>query len=127
MITDQEFKTTLCEALRSGQYEQCTGYLSKRDAATGDLSFCCLGVSLDINDDVEWEDGTNVPAREGLPTDFTVRNAVIAGARYMGNSTEESLCRAFPMMTKEDVKTLMRLNDSGQSFAQIADYIEKYL
>lgn len=127
MITDQEFKTTLCEALRSGQYDQCTGYLSKRDAATGDLSFCCFGVALDINADADWEDGTNVPAREGLPTDFTVRNAVIGDARYMGNSTEESLYRAFPMMTKDDVKTLMRMNDAGMSFNQIADYIETEL
>jgi hypothetical protein len=88
-------------ALRSGEFKQARGALRGKDG------YCCLGVACVVAErdgvslEADWDDMgyllENVQAWLGLRTK--------SGALFVGDS-------------------LARLNDSGQSFVEIADVIE---
>lgn len=61
VLTEEQkaIRTKWCEALRSGKYEQGTGYLRAND------KFCCLGVLCDVIDPLEWRFEDNSPCRYG--------------------------------------------------------------
>lgn len=95
------------EALRSGEYEQCTNELCTNDGA-GTNYYCCLGVANELFNlnaqDNETLDGTNYAEVLGL---FDSEGAI------QGDEDElESL-------------SLLEMNDSdGKSFIEIANFIE---
>lgn len=107
------------KALRSGKYRQGRGVLR-----TGNDSYCCLGVLCDIAG-AEWK-------QEGLQSDLNGDYAAISSGH------EDYCCIPSPVVKATGMKTttgsydsltdkpsLMKLNDEGSSFAQIADVIEK--
>jgi hypothetical protein len=100
---DPEFKAKWVAALRSGEYQQCTGKLRS------DQGFCCLGVALDLIDHAEWESQhwRDIYLKDIGPT------APVIGIQ------------------RDTAYSLAEMNDGEscekRSFSEIADYIEKYL
>ena len=99
---EAELKAKWLAALRSGEYKQGMGFLF--NAVEG--CYCCLGV-LNICA------GKSAPEIDGLAIGDTDRLI------YPGDGPEDS--------DGDHVMKLMRMNDSGSSFVEIADWIEKNL
>ena len=109
-----QIKQKWVSALRSGEYQQGQYCLRKED------KFCCLGVLCDLygkENNVEWNlvnNGHNYEFQEFesyLP--YSVRKwAGVEGCNPIVNDEES---------------TLVRLNDGGSTFNEIADVIEKQL
>ena len=95
---DIETKAKWTAALRSGVYEQGTGFLKSKD------KFCCLGVLCDLNDPKEWVDETYHFQSMFLPASLMTK----AG------------------LTEQQSALLASMNDTGSTFEEIADLIESY-
>lgn len=98
-----EWKAKWVAALRSGEYKQISGQL--RNAA----GHCCLGVLCDISGAGGWSDNN-----------------------YIAADDERSGSLPFGVLDLTDIsfadeRRLADMNDSGATFAEIADYIEKSL
>ena len=121
----EEIKTQWVNALRRGEYKQGTQYLRKTDPDSHADKFCCLGVLCDL------------AAKAGvIPSPsaaFSTGNNASPIGVYGSNRTSLPV----PVMKWVGVKTdmgqfrdgrsivsLADLNDSGESFATIADLIE---
>jgi hypothetical protein len=103
-----ELKSKWVEALRSGRYHQ--GQACLRDEQD---RFCCLGVLADLLDSSRWKSGKEMPDLRD--------NYLWAGHDgFLPESEVDAIG-----LERQDV--FSRLNDSGKSFAQIADYIERKL
>jgi len=107
------------KALRSDDYKQVQGYLTKREGNTN--SFCCLGVLCDI-----MQKQTKELKVETMYDHY----------KYNGHGSNLPVeVRKWSGMTSSDggftsnvdlEETLMTLNDTGKTFKEIADLIEKY-
>ena len=102
----EKLKKKWVQALRGkapeGEYQQTTG-LMHESTECGD-HFCCLGVLRNIT------------------TGFgPTRDVGYVQARGMPNSKEFGSWG----LTYWEMQELVSMNDSGQSFAEIADYIER--
>lgn len=103
-----DFKEKWIKALRSGEYEQSTGFLY--NPAQG--GYCCLGVACNIS---------------GIPKE----KLVSVGDIWSLNKILNEDLTGIPDILKEENETgslvfqLIQMNDtSGMSFGQIADWIE---
>lgn len=105
---DAELKAKWVEALRSGKYQQGNGSLREGD------KYCCLGVACDLVNSDAW-----LPVAEGL---YTFKHE---GERHM-MIWPLAVQTMFGLDYAQSNK-LWNMNDSSQSFAEIADYIEKNL
>ena len=94
----EEIKNKWVKALRSGEYAQGTGCLVE------DGRFCCLGVLCDISETNKREWGSFA----GLPHSVKDWAGMSSIFGHFGIST-----------------CLSELNDSGKTFIDIADVIEK--
>jgi hypothetical protein len=94
-------------ALRSGQYKQGKGLLRDKND-----NFCCLGVLCEI-----LAQKGKIPSAE-LKLSFESDIYAYDGRwKFLPNSVE--------VLTRVgETNELMRMNDSGESFDKIADYIE---
>lgn len=133
-----EVKAAWVEALRSGEYEQGTDYLHTA-SGDGPDRFCCLGVLCEvaIKSGLELE---VLPAEEGAfryagANNLTPRE-VIEWAGVDELALEEELTVSsrpsnydIRVSTAGSIETtsLSRLNDSGHTFAVLADIIEEQL
>lgn len=100
-----ELKTKWLEALRSGKYKQGRGRLRQGD------EFCCLGVLCDISGLGEWIGEVET---KGYSFKEDIRYGTLP--RHM-----------VPELSCKTSNSLTGMNDSGKSFAEIADYIEENL
>lgn len=110
----RQLKNRWIKALRSGHYKQGTHVL-RRQTTPNSESFCCLGVLCEI---------------AGFPS----RSTGIDGTFEYGHTTiGEELC--FPIRGNlsgpmrnilgiDSTEKLIELNDSGETFENIANYIE---
>lgn len=98
-----EVKAKWVKALRSGEYKQTDGGLREND------NFCCLGVLCDLYDPTLWDAST-----------YRVEGA--CGVGYPPRTVKE-----WADLSDEQVEVCAERNDNGDSFAQIADYIEANL
>lgn len=94
----EEMAKKWVEALRSGNFQQGKGRLLM------DNKFCCLGVLCEISGEHWYTQGAYLPERIMLETGVQTSHGVIPSH---GDS-------------------LVCLNDSGKSFSDIADIIERY-
>lgn len=144
-----EIKTKWLEALRSGDYKQAKGALVKQ-AEDGSKSYCCLGVLCDLAKAEGVVREENVPCGCGGDGDCSIKHLGFRG----DENSPDGRYRAYsygvlpwPVMEwagidvsdpsieveseiYEGEKTdrfLSGLNDSGQDFEIIADYIEASL
>lgn len=98
-----EWKEKWIKALRSGEYEQGRNRLRR------DGKYCCLGVLCDISGMGKWEENTYMGSESVLPYEL---------AEKMGITQWGDLSFGI---------TLTHLNDTGRSFGDIADTIERSL
>jgi len=118
MKTKEEVKPAWIAALRSGDYEQGQHYMRKVPAGEHVPRYCCLGVLCDLVKDGfgEWETslGSYISSfllKEEVPTRASV---------FPPEGLSRSLTLNWDLKSK-----LARMNDSGASFEEIADYIEE--
>ena len=111
-MMDTHIKERWVRALRSGRYEQIDGTL--RLAKTeGGYAYCCLGVLVDIVPDTKW---------------YKVATTDTYGYEYGAESTPAILGPLLRACVGLDVLTmnkLINMNDNGDPFPVIADYIER--
>lgn len=108
---DPKLKKIWLKALRSGEYEQGTRSLCKNG------KFCCLGVAYDVLSEGDWAYMPSLAA-------WGIHNG-----QYL------PLLAAFPPesvytewgIEAETVDYLSARNDRGETFAEIADWIEANL
>jgi hypothetical protein len=99
----KRFKRKWVEALRSGEYEQASGFLKVGDG------YCCLGVLRDLIN----------PRSRAADSEWSVlcaRHAALVGLPKFDSDDPES-----------PQKVLIDMNDNGDSFVDIADWIEANL
>lgn len=127
---NKEVKEKWINALRSGEYEQT------RMSLCNDGKFCCLGVLCDIyakEKNISWEESNSVcfKGEKKILGESTL--LPIEVMEYSGIDKSKSLffCgNSFNILVDlDDIGngTLSELNDSGYTFKQIADIIEKKL
>lgn len=106
---DPEFKIKWLEALRSGKYSQAIGWLKGLDGG-----FCCLGVACDISGEGAWNSDRGYKIKNNLndnadykilPVELTTKYKIYFGVSGI----------------------LSRMNDRGESFEDIANWIEENL
>lgn len=105
-----EMKTKWVAALRSGDYRQVEGLL-RSQAKNGSCSFCCLGVLADVAG-ADWESG------------------LLKTGQFISDPDEEVLSDGAEQLfglNSHEQSTLAEMNDRGDSFDVIADYIEANL
>lgn len=120
----KEIKKRWLEALRSGKYEQGKAYLNK------DGKLCCLGVLCEL----AAEEGV-VERYEGIdPYDKLPLVAYGTGERLPSVTVQEwaglpdDYYEAYHVPTKKyEGRTLYTMNDTGSSFEEIANVIERRL
>lgn len=108
-------KTKWLKALRSGEYKQTTGALCHNDA------FCCLGVLCDV------AAKNGVAVRVVKPQSLVMYDealSVLPASVREWAGLDDGI-GAFHIKDGSDM-TLIELNDSGKTFKQIANYIERY-
>lgn len=98
------------EALRSGEYQQGQHRLRTED------KFCCLGVLCDISGLSEWEEREDSTYISYDSIEVILPDSVM---KWAGIATDNDSLHA-------GTKALSAYNDSGYSFEQIADIIEKH-
>lgn len=117
-------KTEWMAALKSGNYEQCSGVLREKE------QYCCLGVLCEIQGrlkiiDSRWTDN-------GYPTTLSEENPLVSfldkNGMFCGNNTlsveYEIYCTRVIDGEEKKLGCLTELNDYGFSFSEIADVID---
>lgn len=104
---DVTVKDKWLKALRSGNYKQAKGTLRKT------VGYCCLGVLCDVVDNTKWV------ACSGIEEGYYNWNRSMA---YCPFDIQKTL-----KLSDIDLDILMRMNDEGKTFSEIADYIERQL
>ncbi|ALA16090.1 MULTISPECIES: hypothetical protein [Chelatococcus] len=107
---DAEIKARWLEALRSGRYKQ-----GKYRLRTHDDQFCCLGVLCDLVEPERW-----IPAEDGGEPVYAHGHSHFIGFPALDMLGGGGL-------SSGTASTLIKLNDAGASFPEIADYIEANL
>jgi hypothetical protein len=96
-----EIKRKWVEALRSGHYDQASQTLFDKEQQ----AYCCLGVLRSVCR----KDGIRLPKGDD-------------------EFLKEEPCMKHTGLSFDEQSTLWKMNDDeGQSFAEIADYIERYI
>lgn len=110
---NKELKTKWLEALRSGKYKQGkTALRTVRD------EFCCLGVLCDIVAPDKWSKPTK-------NTNYYIHmntGGIPSFSLYPGYEQELA-----PGEASQPLGILIKMNDSGKTFAEIANWIEENL
>lgn len=99
---DAELKAKWTAALRSGELKQAKGRLKRGDA------LCCIGVLAQVQN-CTWDDN-DTPKTEQQWLAVSGNNVLYS--KYAGG------------LDVEQQQKLAEMNDSGKSFAEIADYID---
>ena len=108
------------QALRSGKYRQGRGFLCLNN------QYCCLGVAFDVLVDDDWhsEDDGHGWGIKGRDTYTTYSGESVTDIYTDECSlTNEVLDKI--ELDMRDADELVRLNDKGTSFEEIADWIEE--
>lgn len=108
------------KALRSGKYKQAKGKLRRAN------SYCCLGVLCNLYDSNAWRPYPN----EEVFTGDTHYWKDVFQINALPNSIKEKLAEELNMnITRVDhlQDSLISKNDHGDSFSNIADFLERTL
>jgi hypothetical protein len=114
-----ELKKRWVESLRSGNYKQTPGRLKTDDG------YCCLGVLCELSSHFHgWtsplvESHNNKITRSYLPS---FSNCSSYGRSFLPEEVERAA-----VLPNEVSHRLVRMNDTGSTFAEIADYIDANL
>jgi hypothetical protein len=112
---NKEIKAKWVKALRSGQYKQ-----GRNKLRSANNEFCCLGVLCNLHAEAHPEiaaQHTNPRSYIGNTQMPPTQVCLWANIYIWGN----------PYATGDVLLTLATMNDTGKSFKEIADFIEKEL
>ena len=104
---NKEIKEQWIKALRSGNYQQCKNYLNREDK-----EFCCLGVLCEISN----------LKKSGSEVKSYTDSFFASSVTYLPNAFRDKI-----EITGEQEARLIRMNDNGVSFNEIAKYIDENL
>lgn len=107
---NQDIKTKWVEALRSGKYKQGRDALCT--AKNAENFYCCLGVLCDVVDPNGWNNA--------------IDTGILAHKNQLSVPDYEIYQKANLRATNGTALVIMN-DDYGESFIEIADYIEKNL
>ena len=110
---NKNVKKRWLKAIRSGEFSQCKGVLHSKN----DGGFCCLGVLCDIEIDGEWDDSVHDDMWYLYPDD---------GSKSLGYVPSAAHYAKWGLSTSQ-AQQLVGMNDGGESFEFIANWIEKNL
>lgn len=117
---DQKVKELWLEALRSGKYAQ------GKDALRIGDKFCCLGVLCDVykkaKNDGEWVSSGNADKMMFVLNKDRSHAVLPSPVRLWAGLNNPN-----PNLTQGDFTSLATMNDSGRSFKDIANVIDKQL
>lgn len=119
----QEIKEKWLSALRSGEYEQSIGCLK-----TNDNKFCCLGVLCDIyakEKNVDWKPINENLTEKLMLSDNNSNISYVLPPHVAEWAEIKDDTGGVYIKSKDD--HLSRINDSGESFSEISELIEKEL
>ena len=127
---NKEIKEKWLTALRSGSYKQGQGSLHTKNLK-GESKFCCLGVLVDQIKDPDkgqaWEDGLKPMSPSSEATvPFITGNTKENYEERLHCDLSEEMTRQVGLNDYSTAK-LIRMNDTGSSFEEIADHIERVL
>lgn len=114
-------KTKWLKALRSGDFRKTTNVL-KRFFKTVEPRYCCLGVLCEITKDEFPEAADHIKRRESEAYGISHPRS---GTSMMAMLSEKM--REHTGINSDQQRKIATKNDNGESFAHIADYIEKHL
>jgi hypothetical protein len=103
------YKGKWVKALESGKYRQTDSILHEKGKHGGHPKFCCLGVICVVAKIKQEEESEDCYFYDGDATSLT-----------------ENLLGKFGL-THNEQSTLMKMNDNGDSFKEIAQWIRKNL
>lgn len=124
---DADIKQRWVDALRSGDYTQASGAL-RRPYPDGETAYCCLGVLCAIQ-----PDRYEVPVPSGRYPNFARKSDHTPLDSHALLARDGSWTGSRIRMPYKDEPTahermkLAGMNDKGESFDTIADYIEENL
>lgn len=111
-----EVKVEWIRRLRSGEYPQARGALNR--VKGNDVGFCCLGVLSEVAVDA----GVAIREFDEYPNMAVYVDLQNGDSSAFGATTG---IQEWAGLVVEDVDKLISLNDGqGESFAEIADYVE---
>lgn len=115
---NSEIKQAWLSALRGGEYIQGAGALKRElyNSNPGEYEFCCLGVLAEISG-AAWETSP-------IFRDHAVK--ALADDEMSTVMPPASLLEQYGL-TEENANHLAEMNDNGDTFGEIADYIEESL
>jgi hypothetical protein len=123
-------KQAWIDALRSGEFNQCTGALGKLDPDTGTMSYCCLGVLATLAGvKHRLESDPMVPGGSKIfdfgEEEFSLGVIPESFRSIIVSDLDLAQDIKGPANTRDDLmRVLSSKNDRGASFNQIADYLE---
>lgn len=123
-----KIKEKWLKALRGRKYKQATGQL--KGVANGQSGYydeskaghCCLGVLLDVVEPDGWSDRKSFDGR--VLGQLHKRSSVARGKPQSGQYISPSFAKKLGIPAGVQ-KKLAQMNDRGDSFTAIADYIER--
>ncbi len=113
---NKEIKAKWVAALRSGEYTQGTGQLRNTDN-----NFCCLGVLCNIHA----QEHPEIAARQTFPEEYLYTSDLLP--IDVCNWAGVELAAGDRVVINDELRVLSHHNDSGHTFAEIADAIEAQL
>jgi hypothetical protein len=108
-------KARWLKALRSGRYKQADGTLFDRIGSSRKPAYCCLGVLARCEKRLDMKTGC-----------FITDDGEEGCTELLTTPGDFNLAR-FQMLPKRIQVKLSEMNDDGQSFTEIADWIEENL
>lgn len=123
MALKRVFARKWVAALRSGDYQQARERLAHQNE-DGVRSYCCLGVALDLRFiPGEWvQEEKYDPASYGF---LSIAEDGLVSPACRGSLNKRELGKLGLSKTRQDL--LIRMNDSGKPFTEIADKIESWI
>ena len=121
-------KQAWIDALRSGEFNQCTGALGKL-ADGGGINYCCLGVlatlagaehRIDLSGEMNiltFDFGDGAEDNGVIPA--SLRRTIVSDLNL-----EQMIVETGPDREDDLMRTLSSKNDRGATFAEIANYLE---
>ena len=132
-MMNKDVKAAWVQALRSGKYQQATGYLRDIIPASGkQYGYCCLGVLADISpvcEIVSQDNGGGFYYETDHPSDYAEEMGYILPDGRVHQPDEEfddTMLDYFGMDSGQQDE-LTHMNDNGVPFSEIADWIEENL
>lgn len=123
----KEIKELWVNALRSGEYKQHTGSLKDPDTN----SFCCLGVLCDLHrkrrKTATWKFNSSYGSTDYMNNSGALPAKVIKWAGLDKDVESGKILAPASVYIVKNNESLIRKNDYGGTFAQIADIIEENL